>query len=283
MMQELGVIYGGDMTVECAMAKLAYLLGKGYNQATIKKLFTDSLKGEITLHQENVFCLHSNNLIGAIIKMINDEKGADDNLIMANSLLPTIINELVEKDNLDMLKKLENSIKLIHFRDYTKRNPLHIAALNGNYEIAKFLIKLRININEIDDSKNTPLNYACIGKHRSIAMLLRDNGGILNQSKDMGVHFCKLAHEGDLDTIQLFYECGANLTMCDYDKRTLVHIAAIESKEQIIEYIVKSTNLNIMVVDRWGKTPFSYADEKCKKIIETKYRLGTNSKKRKIN
>jgi lysophospholipase len=287
MMQDIGIIYGGDMTVECAMAKLSYLLGKGHDPTSIKKLFIESLKGEISIIQQNVFCLHSNNLIGAIIKMINNDKNnTENNALMASSLLPTIINELVEKDNLEMLNKLQNNIKLIHFRDYTKRNPLHIAALNGNFEIAKFLIKLKININEIDDNKNTPLNYACNNKHRAVAILLKENGGILNQNKDMGVHFCKLAYEGDLDTIKLFYECGANLTMCDYDKRTFVHVAAIEGKNDIIEYVVKNTNINIMVVDRWGNTPITYVNDDCKKIIESKYRIGvsnhTKKKKKKI-
>jgi lysophospholipase len=280
LIQDLGIIYGGDMTVECAMAKLSYLLGKGYDVATIKKLFRENLKGELSIIQEDIFCLHSNNLIGAILKMINNETKTEESHIMADSLLPTIINELVEKDNIEMLKKLENSIKLIHFRDYTKRNPLHIAALNGNYEMAKFLIKLRVNINEIDDNKNTPLNYACLGRHREVALLLKENGGILNQNKDMGSYFCKLAYDDDLDTIKLFYECGANLTVCDYDKRTLVHVAALEGKDQIIEYIVKNTNINIMVVDRWGKTPYSYANEISKAIIESKYRVGVMSKKK---
>jgi ankyrin repeat protein len=212
--------------------------------------------------------------------MMNPDKKCEEGYIIASTLVPTVINELVEKDNLSMLKKLKKCIKNIYFRDFTKKNPLHIAAINGSYEIAKFLIKCRININEMDDEKKTPLNYACLSKHRKVALLIRDRGGILNQSMDLGNLFCSFAYEGDLDTIKLFYECGANLMMCDYDKRTVAHIASSEGKVDIIKFLVEETTFNIMVEDRWGNTPYMDASEEIKKIIEGKFRVDKLSKKK---
>lgn len=45
---ETGVIEARDMTVECTVVKLKYLLGKGLPLATTRKLITADLRGEIT-------------------------------------------------------------------------------------------------------------------------------------------------------------------------------------------------------------------------------------------
>jgi ankyrin repeat protein len=126
----------------------------------------------------------------------------------------------------------------------------------------------------MDDIKFTPLNYACANKHRKVALFLRDNGGILNQSNDMGTLFCTYAYEGDLDTIRLYYDCGANLMMCDYDKRSLAHIAAAEGKLDIIKFVVQETHFNIMIEDRWGNTPYVDATPEIKAYIESRFRIG---------
>ncbi len=45
---EAGVISGGDMTTEAALAKTGYLLGKGVSDKTFRRVMGQSLRGEIT-------------------------------------------------------------------------------------------------------------------------------------------------------------------------------------------------------------------------------------------
>jgi lysophospholipase len=282
--QSIGVIYAGDITVECCLAKLSYLLGKKYDTKKIQALLQESLRGEVSIIQPpEIFSLHSKPFVNALVSLMNNEKKSEENYIIATTLLPTVISELVEnasnigiEHNLSLLKKLEKVIKRINFNDFSsnKKTPLHFAAINGCLEIVEFLLKCRLNINQIDDENFTPLNHACINHHRELALYLKLHGAILNQPKDMGDFLCSLAHQGDLETIKLLYECGANLMLGDYDKRTLAHVAASEGKNYIIEFLINDTNVNIMVEDRRGKTPYDDAlNLDIERIIKNKFKV----------
>lgn len=46
---QAGVVGGRDMTVECAVTKLMYLFGRGYDATTVRKMMCRPLVGELTL------------------------------------------------------------------------------------------------------------------------------------------------------------------------------------------------------------------------------------------
>ncbi len=45
---ELGAVLAYDMTSECVIAKLSYLIGNNYSTDKIKKMMSQSLRGELT-------------------------------------------------------------------------------------------------------------------------------------------------------------------------------------------------------------------------------------------
>jgi len=277
-LSKIGVVFAGDMIVECALAKLSYLLGKYSDREKVKAMIVENICGEQTNYQAEYFSLHSNAFINSLLKVMKLDGGEKENVMLAKTLMPTVINELVEKNQIEMLKKLKNEIKSLNSKDFTKRNPLHIAAINGNLEATEFLIKCNVNVKELDDLFNTPLNYACLRKHKVVAMKIKESGGILNMRGEFGDLFCKLAFENDLETLRLFYLCGANLMTGNYDLRTLAHIAAAEGKLDIIKFLIDEVNVNIMISDRWGNTPYDDAFGEVKDIIGKKFK----KKKKKI-
>jgi len=233
----------------------------------------ENLRGEITAPKTDDYSVGSKKFITALLNLIDKKEAKHDEQSFALNLIPKVINELAEKNNIPMMKKLKNYIININFTELNKRNPLHIAAMKGHSDMAKFLLKLRIGINDLDESKSTPLNYACLSNNTEIAHLLKNHGAILNMTRFVCDKLLEYAYKGDLEKLRLFYDCGANLNAEDYDKRTVAHIAAAEGHINIIKFLVEETYVNIIVSDRWGNTPYSEArNREIKQIIRNKYK-----------
>lgn len=61
--------------------------------------------------------------------------------------------------------------------DYEGKNPLHIAGIFGQKEVAEFLVKIGIDVNSLDSNMNSPLYYAVKHKNYDTALVLQSSGG----------------------------------------------------------------------------------------------------------
>ena len=70
---EMGAVLGYDMTYECIIAKLSYLLGKGYSNDKIKKMMMISLRGELTdlKKSSNAYTMTNNKMVLAVAHVLN--------------------------------------------------------------------------------------------------------------------------------------------------------------------------------------------------------------------
>jgi len=265
---DLGIITPGDITTESAIAKLSYLLGKYKNNTPIiKKEMLRPLRGEMTIEEKEFFSYSSNKFINQVLKIMDIDPKSDESRDVASFLTPIIINELIKTNNIEMLKKLRNEIKMGFKNFEDKANPLHVAAHYGNIEITIFLYDCKVNINAHDEKNRTPLNIACINNRAEVAYFLLTKGGEFNNNIS-GIEniFINLAYEGNLSAIKLFYECGADILRCDYNKRTLAHIAADEDNVEIIKYLIDE-GLDINKEDKWGNTPMTFASDEIKNLM----------------
>lgn len=85
--------------------------------------------------------------------------------------------------------------------DYDKRTPLHLAAAEGCYSVAEWLMQQGVAINPVDRFKRTPLEDAVRGDHGEVATLLILHGAkVINKDGDL----CELQDSPLAGNVRIF-------------------------------------------------------------------------------
>jgi hypothetical protein len=82
-----------------------------------------------------------------------------------------------------VLEKAGKNISSESYADYDNRTPLHVAASEGSFAVADWLVKSGVLINPVDRWGSTPLESAVYGNHSDLVKMLAKNGGKI---KDRG-------------------------------------------------------------------------------------------------
>ena len=185
--------------------------------------------------------------------------------------------------------------------DYDHRTPLHIAAAEGNQDIVELLLKAGAAIDVKDRWGRTPLDDAVFGKHAHIARLLKsaaDHGSGLKEVDTLNsgpsssalngetqptepfveeaesVAARQLLHaasDGDLSELKKILKRGIDVSLTDYDGRTVLHLAACRNHVEIVKYLAVDMKMNVNCFDRFRMTPLqdalSYGNYEICKIL----------------
>ena len=145
--------------------------------------------------------------------------------------------------------------------DYDKRTALHLAASEGQQEAALCLLdELGAAPSPRDRWGNTPLDDAIRHGYTAMATMLESHGGCpgLGTGQVGAVHLCKAAASGDTQRLKLL-AATADVNQGDYDKRTPLHIAASEGREDGVKCLLAELSAAASPEDRWGNTPLDDA------------------------
>ncbi|WP_419198899.1 ankyrin repeat domain-containing protein [Wolbachia endosymbiont of Rhagoletis cingulata] len=177
----------------------------------------------------------------------------------------------------------------VNVRNALHHTPLHLAAGIGHENIVKILVEEGKAEIEVFDARNqTPMHYAVNNKKLEIVKLLLELGADVNSAR-VGQNSMKLSpvhiavsntnyDERDLclDILKcLIKEPNAQVNLQDYENRTPLHYA---ERLKTIEVLLTREDIDPLVKDDNGKTPFDYAKPEIKKaLMSNKYGSEKNS------
>ncbi|BET37090.1 ankyrin repeat domain-containing protein [Wolbachia pipientis] len=216
-------------------------------------------------------------------------------------ILQALINNKYgsEQDNLLHLAAMIGEVNAVRYligkgvdvnvRNALHHTPLHLAAGIGHAEVVKILIREgNAEIDVFDVRNQTPMHYAVNNKKLEIVKLLLELGADVNSAR-VGQNSMKLSpvhiavsntnyDERDLclDILKcLIKEPNAQVNLQDYESKTPLHYA---ERLKTIEVLLTREDIDPLVKDDSGKTPFDYAKPEIKKaLVSNKYGSEKNS------
>ncbi|CAG8542003.1 3537_t:CDS:10 [Ambispora gerdemannii] len=275
-LNKAGVVPGSDMTAECALAKLSYLLGQNLSANQVRQEMTRNLRGELTVvsSKPRFTFNRSHTLIRKIItaaanSKTNASSGLSINLqervLMEKSLYPILLCSAAGTNDLVGMEELWENVGeslILNCVDYDERTPMHIACTSGHYKIAKFLVERGASVHVRDRFGHTPLFEAARNKHRAIIELLRLAGAHFNDSESDHVIFQAFlaASTGDVELLKNFVDAGWEVNRSGFDHRTALHHAVAQGHRAVVAYLLSLPGILPDTKDRWTKTPLDDAE-----------------------
>ncbi|MEO1334326.1 MAG: glutaminase A [Myxococcota bacterium] len=160
--------------------------------------------------------------------------------------------------------------------DYDNRTPLHLAAVEGQTEVVRWLLEREVDASPLDRWGRTPSDDALMfgqeaalevlaafgGKHGpSTALKTPPNqppGRPSASDKGHGYQMIWAAAVGDMAAMRRLIARGVLPNDTDYDSRTALHLAAAEGHIEVVKVLLAQGG-RVHVRDRWGATPIDDA------------------------
>ncbi|KAJ8664957.1 hypothetical protein QAD02_006619 [Eretmocerus hayati] len=192
-----------------------------------------------------------------------------------------------------LVELLLNSGACMNYVDKHNRSPLSIAATNNRYDLVKQMIDAGANVNISKWCTNSPLHQAIMHHHTNIVKLLLDNGAdvnardidgktilycaaknfkkskatdyieILKMVLNFGARVDHVSHGqftafkfilkyANFEIMKLFFQRGLQLRNCGV--QFPLHHAAVNEKEEILDYLLKRQLFDVDELDDHGTT-----------------------------
>ncbi|XP_039530860.1 ankyrin repeat domain-containing protein 39 [Pimephales promelas] len=137
------------------------------------------------------------------------------------------------------------------------------AAMDGDVERVRALIKKGIDPNMRDQAHYTALHYASRAGHLSVCELLLDSGASVNaQTRGGATPLHRASYCGHHCVLKLLLDRGADPCLTDDDGSTPLHKAAEQRHFTVCELLAKRFPALRVVKDKRSCTPFDLCPEK---------------------
>lgn len=199
-----------------------------------------------------------------------------------------VLHDLVLKNDLIEIKKLQPSAEDIDATNQDGLTPLHLATYANETEVALYLINHSGEVNVKDPNETTPLHWSAYHGNAPLIQALLDKNAIGNPdiNKIEPIHLAALnghtncikfmensllrpdsggitplhlaAHAGRQEVIQLIDKCGIDPNINDQNSIQPIHLAAASNHTDIVSYLI-STCADACEQDSSQRIPMHWA------------------------
>ncbi|XP_037676844.1 ankyrin repeat domain-containing protein 26-like, partial [Choloepus didactylus] len=155
----------------------------------------------------------------------------------------------------------------VNDKDKKSRTALHLACANGYAEVVTLLVERKCQLNLYDGEQRTALMKAIQCKEEECATILLQHGAdpdIVDACGNTALHYAACAEHIPLAAKLLSY--NANIEARNKDDLTPLLLAVDESKQQMVEFLVKK-GANIHAVDKSKSCHQLISEYKEKKLL----------------
>ena len=147
-------------------------------------------------------------------------------------------------------------------KDSLGRNPLHVAAVEGQSAVVATLVTKGASLEALDTDKRTPLCEAAKHGKRDAAAALLDAGANLHaHCRSIDMEPLHIAGGADaVDVVKLLLERGADPNVKDYWDQTPLHQVAAEANSGVeVAKVLIAAHAELEIHDNRGFTPLLIA------------------------
>jgi len=261
-LKEAGIVPGGDMTPECALTKLAYVLAHNdWDLAKKKEVLVRNIRGERRATDgAQRFTMRDESFVEKMA--VNLNAFGDEMKFFKDAIYPVLMCSAAGDGNIRMLEMLEDEGGSLSTMDYDGRTALHLAAAKGHSETVKWLLSRGALLHQKDVFGFPPLMDAIRGRSLESVEALVDAGAQLPFHVNLAPQVCMAAVQNDSEMLKLYIAANVDINITDYDRRTPLMVAITAGNKESTMILLGHPKVNVALKDVFGKTAADYAKEK---------------------
>lgn len=110
------------------------------------------------------------------------------------------------------------------------RTPIHVACLEGQLQVIRYLLEKGASPHVFDNHGQTPLHDAIRSNNEEAILLLREFGAHLGPTTvNTALEICSLAADDKVDRLRAWHLAGVDFNVGDYDRRTALHVVSLSN------------------------------------------------------
>lgn len=193
------------------------------------------------------------------------KKGADIDYC-TKSMKMTALTVAIERKMPDIAKELLKYKLNLNMRDFYGRTPLMLAIDNKLGDVAQILIEKGVDIHSVSSKKETALSLASFRGLDEIVHQLLERGALVNhQDRDGNTPLIKAVMSGYQKVVEKLLEYGADVNIRNKENETALAKAILferDSDGKDIISLLSARGADVNVFDDHGFTPFLYLLQK---------------------